>query len=172
MGRKSNLVRIIGTLTIFASICGIAQAQPQDGRGVEPSRRGPQLKSTRERWFSLSPEDRQVFRRNAERWVQMGPQERNLMRQRERAHRDRLKREAETALRDAGLRLDQEKRDLFEQRYLQERRKIERQLRQEVEAERQQKLPALNERLKKEFQESKPRATSTISPAVSATPIH
>jgi hypothetical protein len=102
--------------------------------------------------------------------MQMGPEERNLMRQRERAHRERLKREAEIALRDAGLRLDQKKRDLFEQRYLQERRKIERELQQEVEAKRHQQLPALNERLKKEFQESTPRATSTTGPV--ATPIH
>jgi len=158
-------------LTIFASICGTAQGQPQDERGEGPSRRRPQLKSTRERWFSLSPEDRQLFRRNAERWMQMSPKERNRMRKRELAHRERLKREAERALRDAGLRLDQEKRDLFEQRYLQERGKIERQLQQESEAKRQQQLPALNERLKKEFQQSVPRTPSTTSPPVSAPPI-
>lgn len=172
MGRKSNFVGIIGTVIAFASICGVAQGQPPDGRAEGLSRRGPQLNSTRERWFSLSPEDRQVFRRNAERWMQMGPEERNLMRQRERAHRERLKREAEIALREAGLPLDQKKRDLFEQRYLQERRKIERQLQQEVEAKRHQQLPALNERLKKEFQESTPRATSPTRPVISATPIH
>ena len=103
--------------------------------------------------------------------MQMSPKERNRMRKRERAHRERLKREAEMALRDAGLRLDQEKRDLFEQRYLQERGKIERQLQQESEAKRQQQLPALNERLKKEFQQSVPRAPSTTSPPVSAPPI-
>jgi len=104
--------------------------------------------------------------------MQMSPKERDRMRKRERAHRERLKREAEMALHDAGLRLDQEKRDLFEQRYLQERRKIERELQQEVEAKRHQQLPALNERLKKEFQQSVPHTPSTTSPPVSATPIH
>ncbi len=93
----------------------------------------------------------------------MGPQERNLMREQEHAHREQLKREAEKALREAGLRLDQEKRDLFEERYLQERRRIERDLQQEVETKRQQQLPVLQERLKKEFQERSPAVRSTPS---------
>lgn len=94
------------------------------------------------------------------------------MRQREISRRERLKREADDALRDAGLRLDQQRRDLFEQRYLQERRRIERELIQETEARRRQQLPALNERLKKEFQDTTtaPSVTSTAGPANSATP--
>ena len=84
------------------------------------------------------------------------------MREREKVHREQLQREAEKALREAGLRLDQEKRDRFEERYLQERRRIERDLRQEVETKRQQELPVLQERLKKEFQE--------LAPAVRAAP--
>ena len=92
------------------------------------------------------------------------------MRERERLRREQLKREAEKALREAGLRLDQEKRDLFEQRYLQERRRIERELRQEVEAKRHEQLPALQERLRKEFQEPSPGGTSTFAPAASVTP--
>ena len=92
------------------------------------------------------------------------------MRERERVRREQLQREADKALRDAGLRLDQEKRDLFEQRYLQERRRIERELRQEVEAKRHEQLPALQERLKKEFQEPSPAGTSTSAPAASVTP--
>jgi hypothetical protein len=120
----------------------------------------------------MSPDDRQVFRRNAERWMQMGPSERNLMRERETIRREQLKREAEAALLDAGLRLDQEKRQLFEQRYLQERRRIERELRDEAETKRKQQLPVLNDRLKKEFQETTPAgtSTSTATPAISVTP--
>lgn len=103
--------------------------------------------------------------------MQMSPQERDLMRQREVLRRERLKREADQALRDAGLRLDQERQNLFEQRYLQERRRIERELNQETEARRKQQLPVLNERLKKEFQEtSSPTVTSPSNPASSASP--
>jgi len=159
-------------LSIFVLLCGSAQAQPQapNGRREGPVRRKTEFKSTRDRWFSLSPEDRQTFRRNAERWMQMGPEERNRMRERERLRREQLKREAEKALHEADLRLDQEKRDLFEQRYLQERRKIERELRREVEAKRHEQLPALQERLKKEFQEPSPAVTLPSTPAVSVTP--
>src|SRR5206468_771531 len=89
---------------------------------------------------------------------------------REKVYRDRVKVEVDAALRDSGLRLEGEKRDQFEQRYLQERRRIEHALRQETEAKRQEQLPALRERLKKEFQEPSPSATSTSAPAGSTSP--
>ena len=118
----------------------------------------------------MPPEDRQVFRKNAERWMQMGPQERQLMREREKVYRQQVQREVDAALRDTGLRLEGEKRAQFEQRYLQERRRIEQSLRQEVESKRQQQLPALQERLKKEFQEPSPVTGSTGAPAMSGSP--
>ena len=73
------------------------------------------------------------------------------MRQREVLRREQIRRETETALRDSGLTLDPERRNLFESRYIQERRKIEQSLRHQIEAERQQQLPSLIQQLKKEF---------------------
>jgi len=73
-------------------------------------------------------------------------------------------------LRDTGLRLEGEKRAQFEQRYLQERRRIEHSLRQETDSKRQQQLPQLQERLKKEFQEPSPAAGSTSAPSGSSSP--
>ena len=118
----------------------------------------------------MPPEDRQIFRKNAERWMQMGPEERRIMREREKAYRDRVKVEVDAALHDSGLHLEGEKRAQFEQRYLQERRRIEHALRQETESKRQEQLPALRERLKKEFQEPSPSVTSTTAPAASSSP--
>jgi hypothetical protein len=43
-------------------------------------------------------------------------------------------------------------------------------LRQETEAKRQEQLPALRERLKKEFQEPPAAVTSTSAPAASMSP--
>jgi hypothetical protein len=97
----------------------------------------------------------------------MSPQERQVMRQREAFHRERIRRATEAALRDSGLMLDQEKRDLFESRYMQERRKIERSLRQQTETERQQQLPALIQQLKKEFQPQPLNGGATAKPAES-----
>ena len=150
----------------------LAQAQPPGGNGrrLPPPRSAPNLNNPRDRWIAMPPEDRQIFRRNAERWMQMGPAEQKLMREREKIYRERVKREVDAALHDLGLHLEGEKRDQFEQRYLQERRRIEHALRQETEAKRQQELPALQERLKKEFQESSPSAALTSAPAASTSP--
>ncbi len=167
MGRKPKSLVTIVSLSFLALGQSFILAQPP---GQGPIRRGPELKGARERWSSMSLEDRQAFRRNAERWMQMSSAERNLMRDREKSHREELKRQADAALRDAGLRLDQQKRELFEQRYLQERRKMERVLRQEIESKRNQELPALNDRLRKEFQQVSPAGKSTSTPATSASP--
>src|SRR5262249_14473211 len=154
------LVKIIASLSIFASVCVSAQAQPShrsNGRQfAPPPGRQATVPSTRERWLALPPADRQNFQRNAERWMRMSPQERDLMRQRENLRRQQIRRETDTALRDSGLLLDQEKRNLFESRYIQERRKMEQSLRQQIENERQQQLPALIQQLKREFEFQQP----------------
>jgi len=100
----------------------------------------------------MPPADRQNFRRNAERWMQMSPAERNVLRQRENLRRQTIQRETESALRESGLRLSPQERAQFESRYIQERRKVEQSLRQQIELERQKELPALIQQLKKEFQ--------------------
>ena len=125
------------------------------GRGGGPIKPG--------RFYQLSPDERQAFRRNAERWVKMNPEQQKILREREQARRVRLKAEAEEAMRQMGLRLDPNAQGQFEARYLQERRRIERELRQETEAKRRQQLPQLNERLKSEFQ---PRQNGSTTPAV------
>jgi len=100
----------------------------------------------------MPPAARQNFRRNAEIWMRMTPEQRNLMRQRENLRREIIKRESEQALRESGLHLSPQERALFEARYIQERRKVERALRQQIEAERQKEIPTLIQELKKEFQ--------------------
>ena len=176
MGRRyANIVGAIATGAILIIGSELTKAQPQGaqgphGRRMAPPRHGPNLNNPRDRWIAMPPEDRQIFRRNAERWMQMGPEERKVLRERERVYRERVKIEVDRALHDSGLRLEGEKRDQFEQRYLQERRRIEHALRQETEARRQEQLPARRERLKKEFQEPLPSATSTSAPAGSTSP--
>jgi hypothetical protein len=99
--------------------------------------------------------------------MRMSPEERAVLRERENLRRERIRRETETALRDSGLRLDQEKRALFESRYIQERRKMEQQLRQRIETERQQQLPELIQQLKNEFQRQQPSTSPGARPAES-----
>jgi hypothetical protein len=104
----------------------------------------------------MPPEARQNFQRNAELWMRMSPEQRNLMRQRESIRRQIITREADAAVRDSGLQLNPQERAKFESRYIQERRKVEQTLRQQIEAERQKELPALIQQLKKEFQIDQP----------------
>lgn len=183
MGRRFNLIGAAIALSIFASCFSFAQGPSQKsgrlGGGFDRHNnqfRGPsERRGPGERFFQLSPEERQAFRKNAERWLRMNPEQQKLLRERYQMHRQQLKNEAEATLRQSGLHLDQSARDQFEARYLQERLKIERQLREQFEAKRDQQLPQLNERLKNEFQSrqsSTPGATSTSTPAVSVTPIH
>src|SRR4029434_7749679 len=162
-GRTSRLYKLIVASSAFALFCAAAQAQPQQhGHGGRPAAgpprgasggpRGPAGQSIRERWMAMPPAARQNFERNAERWMQMSPEERNVMRQRENLRRETIKRETEAALRESGLRLSPQEPPQFESRYIQERRKVEQTLRRQIEAERQQELPALIQQLKKEFQ--------------------
>jgi hypothetical protein len=117
--------------------------------------------------MAMPPSARQNFQRNAERWLRMSPEERNVMRQRENLRRETIRRETEAALRESGLHLNPRERAQFESRYIQERRKVERTLRQQIEAERQQELPALIQQLKKEFQIDQPSKSSTTKPGES-----
>ena len=107
------------------------------------------------------------FRRNAELWMQMTPEQRNLMRQRETVRRQTITREADAAVRDSGLQLNPQERARFESRYVQERRKVEQSLRQQIETERQKELPALIQQLKKEFQIDQPAKSPVTKPAAS-----
>jgi hypothetical protein len=112
----------------------------------------------------MPPEARQNFRRNAERWMRMSPEERNVMRQRENLRQEKIKRETDAALRQSGLNLNPQERAQFESRYIQERRKVEQSLRQQVETERQKELPALIQQLKKEFQIDQPAKSPATKP--------
>lgn len=92
------------------------------------------------------------------------------MRQRENQRRQMIQRETEAALRESGLNLSPQERAQFESRYVQERRKVEQTLRQQIEAERQKELPALIQELKKEFQIDQPAKSPGMKPAESPNP--
>src|SRR4029434_1162962 len=169
--------------------CAVAQAQPQQHRGPvgrpppvaaphgpPPSQphgppsgqpRGvPSGQSVRERSLAMPPDARQNFQRNAELWMRMTPEQRNVMRQRETMRRQIITSEADAAVRDSGLQLNPQERARFESRYIQERRKVEQSLRQQIETERQKEIPALIQQLRKEFQLDEP-GKSPAKPAPS-----
>lgn len=167
MGRKFISLGAAAALWILG--LGLVGAQNQQGpQGGHGKGMG------RERQFNhfrgLSPEDRQRFNSNAQRWMQMNTEERKIMRDREMLRRQRIKQESSNALRDSGLRLDPQKQAQFEARYFQERTRIEHLMRQELEAKRRRELPALVERLKKEFQAEQGGTETKQAPAPSVSP--
>ena len=144
---------------------GPPASQPHAPPSGQP-RGAPSGQSVRERWLAMPPEARQNFQRNAQLWMQMSPEQRNLMRQRETMRRQIITREADAAVRDSGLQLNSQERARFESRYIQERRKVEQSLRQQIETERQKEIPALIQQLRKEFQIDQP-SKSPAKPAAS-----
>lgn len=114
-------------------------------------------------------EDREAFRRNLVRWRDMPPEERNALRGQAEDRVDRIKAETEKALNDSGLRLSPDEQDVFALRYKQERRKLERSLLEQMNAERARRLPKIVEQLKKEFPQS-PVTSPAPSPHSTAAP--
>jgi hypothetical protein len=173
VGRQFNVVTGFLLLGLFTAGVAFGQGQPTPhlrphgfGRGIGNGNGHGPFTTGRDRFYQLSPEERQAFRRNAQRWLQMNPEQRKILREREFARQQQLKAEAEAAMRQLGLSLDPNAQGQFEARYFQERRRIERELRQETEAKRQQQLPQLNEKLKSEFQPHQGGAGATASPSV------
>jgi hypothetical protein len=115
----------------------------------------------------MPPDAKQNFQRNAQLWMQMSPEQRNLMRQRENMRRQIMTREADAAARDSGLQLNPQERARFQSRYIQERRKVEQSLRQQIETERQKEIPALIQQLRKEFQIDEPGKSPVAKTAAS-----
>jgi len=145
---------------------GPPSSQPHGPPSGQPQR-PPSGQSVRDRWLSMPPDARQNFQRNAQLWMQMTPEQRNLMRQRENTRQQIMTRDADAAVRDSGLQLNPQQRAQFESRYIQERRKVEQSLRQQIETERQKEIPALIQQLRKEFQIDEPGKSPVTKPAAS-----
>ena len=145
---------------------GPPSSQPHGPPSGQPQR-PPSGQSVRDRWLSMPPDARQNFQRNAQLWMQMTPEQRNLMRQRENTRQQIMTRDADAAVRDSGLQLNPQQRAQFESRYIQERRKVEQSLRQQIETERQKEIPALIQQLRKEFQIDEPGKGPVSKPAPS-----
>jgi hypothetical protein len=155
---------------IFAAFVNVTLAQgPADSGPSAGARRRPHDRGN-SNGAPFETGDRQKFRQNAERWLQMTADEQQLLRRREVIRRERIQREAEAALSDSGLKLDQQRREVFQQRYMQERRNLEQGLHSELEEKRQQRLPSLLDRLKKEFEPQQLPKPSSPTPVSTASP--
>ena len=119
---------------------------------------------TRRRVEQLPPEEQERFNRNLRVWGELYPEEREAVRK---DANERTRAEVEKAYQESGLRLDKDQREVFGLRYRQERRKLERELQEKLEAERARRLPGVIDELKREFASKQ----GTTAPAASAPPV-
>ncbi len=112
----------------------------------------------------LPPEEREAFKRNLKVWRDLTPEEREAVRK---EADERVRAEAEKAYQETGLHLDKDRREVFGLRYRQERRRLERDLQEKLEAERARRLPGIIDGLKREFAD---KAGAPTPPPGSATP--
>jgi hypothetical protein len=101
-----------------------------------------------ERLARMSPEEREAFKRNLRMWQQIPPEERASLRQ---LADERNREEISNAIRESGLQLNSDEKEMFALRYLQERRKLEREIQEQAASERARRLPEMLERLRREF---------------------
>ena len=102
-------------------------------------------------YAGLSANRQATFQRNLPRWQAMSPGEQEFLRHRYEQRRDMRRTQAERAMSESGLRLDDDGRVRYVHRYSQERRRLERDLRRAADAERSRRLPEVHERLRREF---------------------
>lgn len=116
----------------------------------------PEFDNVRKAIEALTPEQQKRFRQNFERWVNLPPEEKRALRDRDELRRKRMTEEIESAIGQAGLQLEGERRVKFAKRYAEERRRLEEQLRREMDEKRKPLVQEIIGKLKTEFSESVP----------------
>lgn len=99
----------------------------------------------------LSPEERQRWMENFRRWQELPQPAKQALLDRQQLFQTRMREDMETALKQSGLELNDEQRKRFVERYAEERRRIEEDLRRQMEEQRRPRVDALIEKLKQEF---------------------
>jgi len=116
---------------------------------------------------NVTQEERQKFKENLERWRKLTPEKRAELRDKEETRRQHMLEEINCAIDQSGLNLDRDQLQIYALRYVQERRKVEEQLRKDIEERRKNLLDQMNQRLTKEFA---PLSHPTPKPSPSASP--
>ena len=109
------------------------------------------FKNVRKALDELTPEQRQRFQENFLRWSNLSPEEKKALTDRYAFRRKKIDEDIDAAIKEAGLELDAQRRELFARRYGEERQRIEEQIRREMDAKRRPLLKEVIAKLKAEF---------------------
>jgi len=179
MARRSWSVAVLAAVLSAAAVfaqdavpTATPDQKPRGKRGDEPfpgPRRpgpmSPEFQNARRALEALTPEQRQRFIENFKRWSNLPPEEKKVLADRELIRRKKIAEEVNQAIAESGLDLTAERRMFFAKRYGEERRKVEEQLRKEMDEKRKPLIKEIIGRLKEEF------SNETLStPAARTTP--
>jgi hypothetical protein len=139
--------------------------EQEDGDHDKPRRPlSPEAEKAREAFRNLSPEERERWIKHFREWSQMSPERKKALLDRQEAFHRRIHEDIDNAIQQSGLTLNDEQKKQFTQRYMEERRKIEEDLRKQMDEIRRPKVQAMVEKLKEEFANTlKPEAKSQPS---------
>jgi hypothetical protein len=112
---------------------------------------GPEAEKSRQAFQQMSPEQRERFMTGLKQFAELPPEKKMEIFQRSEYLRKKIAEDIETAIKESGLNLSADNKKKFTERYMEERKKIEEDLRKEMEELRKPKVAALIEKLKHEF---------------------
>ena len=81
----------------------------------------------------------------------MSPEAKKALRDRDEFRRKKMAEDVDASIRGLGIELDKDRKEQFAKRYIEERRKIEEQIRREMEEKRRPLVQEMVARLKQEF---------------------
>jgi hypothetical protein len=138
---------------------GQQEGKAEQRKRDHDAKMSPEFENVRKAIEALTPEQRQRFQDNFLRWSNLPPDQKHRLRDRDEMRRKRVLEEVEQAVKESGLNLSVEERELFTKRYSEERRRIEEQVRREMWEKRKPMIKEMVDRLKVEF--ARPAAGAT-----------
>jgi hypothetical protein len=111
----------------------------------------PEAQKARQAFWQMSPEERQRWFQRFKEFAELPPEKKKEIFERVEFMRHKMREEVETAIKESGLNMNDEQKKQFTERYIEERRKLEEDLRQQMDEVRRPKVRALVERLRQEF---------------------
>jgi hypothetical protein len=136
-----------------SDVATLAPQKGDKGKGAKAAEQEHLLRTIR----ALPREKKKQLLENLKAWQMLSDEQKQALRDRDVQLRTRASEEAAAAIADANL--SPEQADLFQKRYVEERRKVEASLKHELELRRKSEIEGITRRLRQEIQSPEPPRT-------------
>jgi hypothetical protein len=130
---------------------GDSPGMHRPGQGGPGFFAGPEAEKARQAFQQMNPEERQRWMQRFKEFAELPLEKKKEIFDRIEYGRRKMREDVEAAVKESGLTLNDEQKKKFSERYFEERKKLEEDLRKQMEEMRRPKVQALIERLKQEF---------------------